>query len=89
MNLSCAQALFIRDGEGVMIMTNIQNKPEVTYGEVVYDGKNVAVLNRDNKDFYLLPNIQPDLCEAFLSADEVTIIGQREEQDIYAYSLKV
>ena len=89
MSLSCIKALFVKDVDGIMIMTDIEDKPDVTYGEIVYDGKNVAVLNRDNKDFYLLPNIQPNLREELLHADEVTIIEQREHKDIYAYSLKV
>ena len=89
MNLLETKALFIADDEGVLILTDIADKPDITFGEVVYDGKNVAVLNRDNQEYYVLENIQPELRESMLHASNVTVIERRGNDDLYAYSLRV
>lgn len=89
MNLFATKALFVADDEGVLILTDIADKPDITFGEVVYDGKNVAVLNRDNQEYYVLENIQPELRDEMLHASEVTVVERRGNDDLYAYSLRV
>ena len=89
MDLLKANALFVADEEGVMVITDIQNKPDVTYGEFLYDGKNTAFLNRNNEEFFVLQNIPPYLRENITYCPEIVIIEHRDEEDIYAYSIKV
>ena len=52
-------ANFLFDRDGVMIVTSIENAGIVIRGELIYDGKNTAVLNRNNKEFFGLKNIAP------------------------------
>ena len=49
-------ANFLFDRDGVMIVTSIENAGIVIRGELIYDGKNTAVLNRNNKEFFGLKN---------------------------------
>ena len=49
MELEYKNAIFAKDDEGVMILTDITDMPPIVRGEAVYDGKNTIVINRNNK----------------------------------------
>lgn len=87
-NLTDKNAVFLFDEEGVMIVTDIVKDNFVTMGELIYDGKNVAILNRNNKDFYKLKNIAPLIREKIKQAENVTII-EKENDNIYSYQVRV
>ena len=44
-------AVFVFDKKGVIILTDIIKSGNVLVGELIYDGKNVAILNRDDLGF--------------------------------------
>lgn len=81
-------ALFTFDEEGVMIITDIKFSAVVVRGELVYDGKNTIILNRNNKDYFALKNIPPHIRELLLKNKEATIVEQKDE-DIYSYLVQV
>ncbi len=89
MQLEYKNAIFAKDDEGVMILTDITNMPPIVRGEAVYDGKNVIVLNRNNQQYYALKNIPPYIRTALNKSDDVTIVEQKEKDDIYSYSVKI
>lgn len=77
MDIINKNAQFIFDDKGVIILTDIVSTDNVKVGELVYDGKNSAILNRNNKDYYLLQNIAPCFREKLKTADKVTIIEEK------------
>ena len=87
MAIENAHVLFVQDDEGIIAITDIADLPKVMVGELVYDGNNVAFLNRDNR-FFALQNIPPSLRESLLKANEITIVEQHQN-DIYAYAVSV
>ena len=87
MTIENAHVNFVQDDEGVMAITDIADLPKVKMAELVYDGKNVAFLNRDNR-FFALQNIPPYLRENIMKSAEITIIEQ-QQKDVYAYSVYV
>ena len=89
MEISSANAVFIKDDEGIIILTDITDKPEITYGEIIYDGKNIAFLNRDNTEFFALPNVPPYLRQDLLQAGEAVVVEHTSAEDVYCYSLKI
>jgi len=82
-------ALFTKDEEGVIIITDIDNSNAVIRGEVVYDGKNAVILNRNNKEYYALKNIPPFIRDVLLNSKTVTIVERKDENGIYSYSVNV
>lgn len=89
MKITVAKALYVADDEGIMVITDIDNKSDIVYGELIYDGGNVAILNRNNEDLFVLPNISPDLRQTVANASEIVIIEHRDAEDVYAYSVEV
>lgn len=89
MKVTVANALYVADDEGIMVITDIKNKPDIVYGELIYDGGNVAILNRNNDDLFVLPNISPDMRKTIADASEIVIVEHRDEEDVYAYSVEV
>lgn len=87
-NLVSKNASFIFDKEGVIILTDIEKTNLVATGELLYDGKNVAILNRNNQDFYLLKNIAPAVREKMKQGSYVTIV-ERDKDSIYSYRVEV
>ena len=82
------KALFLFDKKGVIIVTDIEKNGNIVMGELVYDGKNVAVLNRNNRDFFSLKNIAPLVREKIKNSEYVTVI-ENDEGDIYSYQVEV
>ena len=89
MELEHKEAIFARDDEGVIVLTDIANMPAIVRGEVVYDGRNAMVLNRNNSNYYVLKNIPPYIRETLKKSDDVTIIEKKDKEDIYSYSVKL
>ncbi|MBO7097081.1 MAG: hypothetical protein J6W11_00385 [Alphaproteobacteria bacterium] len=87
-NLTEKNATFLFDKEGIIIITDIKKTDFVVMGELIYDGKNVAILNRNNKNFYTLKHIAPFIREKLKHAKDVTIIEQ-DKDSIYSYKVSV
>ena len=81
-------AVFVFDKQGVIIITDIEKKGNIVIGELVYDGKNVAILNRNNREFFSLKNIAPIMREKVKQSKYVTVI-EKDNDDIYSYKVEV
>lgn len=81
-------ANFLFDSDGVMIVTSITNGGAVVRGELIYDGKNTVILNRNNKNFYAFKNIAPVIREKIKNSEYVTIIEQNNDE-MYSYDVIV
>lgn len=87
-NLTEKNATFLFDKEGIIIVTDIKKTDFVVMGELIYDGRNVAILNRNNKSFYTLKNIAPLFRAKLKQAKDVTIVEQ-DKNSIYSYKVAV
>ena len=87
-DLTEKNAVFLFDKEGVIVITDIEKGGNVTMGEFIYDGKNVAILNRNNKEFFTLKNIAPLVREKIKQSKFVTII-EKDKNNIYSYQVEV
>ncbi len=81
-------ANFLFDRDGVMIVTSIEDAGIIIRGELIYDGKNTVVLNRNNKEFFGFKNIAPIVREKLKNSDYVTIIEQNNKE-LYSYDVVV
>ncbi len=81
-------AVFLFDNEGVIILTDVEKNGNVVIAELFYDGKNVAILNRNNRDFFSFKNIAPLIREKIKHSKYVTII-EKNTDDIYSYKVEV
>ncbi len=81
-------ALFIGDEEGILVVVDIECDSKVTNAEIIYDGKNTVILNRDNKDYFALKNIPPSIREDIKSSEFVTVV-EKLKGDIYSYEVSV
>ena len=81
-------AMFLFDKQGVIIITDIEKDRNATLAEFFYDGKNVAILNRNNKEFFSFKNIAPLIRERIKESKYVTII-EKDKDDIYSYQVEV
>ncbi len=87
MELIEKNAIFTCDKEGIIILTDIEGGP-VKKGEVIYDGKNVVVLNRNGKEYYGLKNV-PLLVRKKFKDDDYATIFEKNGKDIRTYKLKI
>ena len=87
-NLIEKNAVFLFDEEGVIVVTDIEKDKEVVKGELIYDGNNIAILNRNNEEFYSLKGIAPLIREKIKKSKLVTII-EKDKDSIYSYQLEV
>ncbi|MBR6409180.1 MAG: hypothetical protein IKS23_02935 [Alphaproteobacteria bacterium] len=81
-------AVFLFDKEGVIVITDIKKNEDVVMGELLYDGKNVAILNRNDKEFFALKNIAPLIREKIKQSKFVTVI-EKDKDNIYSYQIAV
>ncbi len=81
-------ASFLFDDEGVIIATDIKKSEDIVTGELIYDSKNVAILNRNNREFFALKNIAPFIRNKLNQSKFVTII-EENNGDIYSYKVEV
>ncbi len=87
MEIQNAKAMFVEDDEGIIAITDLSDLPTVIVGEFVYDGNNVAFLNRDNH-FFAIQNIPPYLRKRIIESEEITVVEQRQKE-MYAYLVHV
>ena len=81
-------AVFMTDEEGVLVITDIKPDNEVKCAEFIYDGKNTAILNRNNECCYVFTNISPVVREKIKQGEYVTILEQ-DEHNKQAYETVV
>lgn len=81
-------AVFMFDKEGVIILTDIEKSGNIVVGELLYDGKNIAILNRNNKEFFSLKNIAPLIREKIKHSKSVTIV-EKDKDNVYSYQVEV
>ena len=86
MNVEYKDANFWADKEGILIFTDIEKKGDVSKAEVVYDGKNAVVLNRNDESFYVLKNIAPRIRKKIADAKSVVVV-ERDKDGIYSYEV--
>ena len=79
---------FFFDQEGVLIKVQLQSD-FVFRSILVYDGKNHAILGRNNKDFYLLSSIDPIIRKKLLNSKTVTIAENSGTEILQAYETKI
>ena len=79
---------FLFDEEGIIIKIQLHSD-YVFRGALFYDGRNQAVLGRNNKDFYLLKSIAPIIRQKILNAQTVTIMECIGDDVNQAYDVEV
>jgi len=87
-NLIEKECVFLFDKKGVIIITDIEKISDVIMAELIYDGKNVAILNRNNREFFVLKNIAPLIREKIKQSKFVTII-EKDKENMYSYQVEV
>lgn len=75
------------NGELGIAFQNVGEK--VTVGALVYDGRNCAILVRNNKKAFLFTNIITEIRTKLMNADEIMIIEQQGEEISNAYRVKI
>ena len=79
---------FLLSPKGVIV--KVQLKSDYVFrGAFFYDGRNQAILGRNNKDFYLLKSIPPVIRQKILSSPKITIIETTDEEINQAYNVDV
>lgn len=81
-------AEFYFDKIGVIIKIEL-NDEHVFRGELVYDGRNQIVFNRNNKKFFLLSQIAPIIRKRILKSEHVTIAEHFNDEIVQAYDICV
>ncbi len=79
---------FFFDKIGVIIKIEM-NADHVFRGEIVYDGRNQIILNRNDKQFYLLTKIAPIIRKKILKSKYVTIAEEFNDELTQAYDIAV
>lgn len=79
---------FLFDAQGVIVKVQLESD-YVFRGALFYDGRNQAVLGRNNKDFYLLKSIAPIIRQKIKNAKTVTIMECTENKVNQAYDVEV
>lgn len=81
-------AEFYFDKIGVIIKIEL-NDEHVFRGELVYDGRNQIIFNRNNKKFFLLSQIAPIIRKRILKSEHVTIAEHFNDEIVQAYDICV
>lgn len=87
-NITLLPAEFYFDKIGVIVKLNL-NEDYVFRGELVYDGRNQIIFNRNDKKFYLLAQIAPIVRKRILKSQYVTIAEHFNDEIIQAYDISV
>lgn len=88
MQIKTLPANFFFDKIGVIVKIEM-NADHVFRGELVYDGRNQIIFNRNDKQFYLLTKIAPVVRKRILKSKYVTIAEEFNEEIIQAYDITV
>ena len=81
-------ANFFFDKIGVIIKIEM-NADHVFRGEVVYDGRNQIIFNRNDKQFYLLSKIAPVIRKKIMKRKYVTVAEEFNDEITQAYDISV
>ncbi len=82
------QSDFFFDKQGVIVKIQLE-ADYVFRGALFYDGRNQAILGRNNKDFYLLKSIAPIIRQKIKNAKTVTIMECTADKVNQAYDVEV
>lgn len=88
MDIQVLPANFYFDKIGVIIKIEM-NGDHVFRGELLYDGRNQVILNRNDKQFYLLHKIAPVIRKRILSSQYITIAEEFNDEIVQAYDIAV
>lgn len=87
-NIQVIPAEFYFDKIGVIVKVEL-NEDYVFRGEIVYDGRNQVIFNRNDKKFYLLTHIAPMIRKKILKSQYVTIAEYFNDEIVQAYDISV
>lgn len=79
----------VLENEGELGIAFQNNGDRVTTGALVYDGRNCAILVRNNEKAFLFTNIITEIRSKLMDADEIMIIEQQDEEISNAYRVKI
>jgi hypothetical protein len=88
MDIKVLPAEFFFDKIGVIIKIEL-NADRVLRGELVYDGRNRVILNRNDQQFYLLSHIAPMIRKRIVKSRYVTIVESFNDEIMQAYDIAV
>ena len=81
-------AEFYFDKIGVIVKVEL-NEDHVFRGELVYDGRNQIIFNRNDKKFFLLTQLAPNIRKRILKSKYVTIAEYFNDEIMQAYDISV
>ncbi len=81
---------FLIDGDDIAIAIDI-DEGMITSAELSYDGRNCAVLVRNNKKAFLLTNIFPGIREKLNSLNDILVLERRgpNHEIMNAYTVEI
>jgi len=88
MKIQALPANFFFDKIGVIVKIEM-NAEHVFRGELVYDGRNQVIFNRNDKQFFLLSQIAPIIRKKILKSKYVTIAESFNDEITQAYDISV
>lgn len=88
MDIQTLPANFFFDKIGVIIKIEM-NSDHVFRGELIYDGRNQVIFNRNDKKFYLLSKIAPVVRRKLMKSQYVTIAEEFNDEIIQAYDISL
>lgn len=88
MKINTLPASFFFDKIGVIVKIEM-NADHVFRGELVYDGRNQIIFNRNDKMFYLLTKIAPIIRKRIMKSKYVTIAEEFNDEITQAYDISV
>lgn len=88
MDIKSLPADFYFDKIGVIVKIEM-NADHVFRGEIVYDGRNQIIFNRNDEKFYLLTQIAPVIRHKILQSEYVTVAETFDDEINQAYDIKV
>ena len=87
-NITPIPAEFYFDKIGVIVKVEL-NEDYVFRGEIVYDGRNQIIFNRNDKKFYLLTQIAPMIRRRLMKSQYVTVAEHFNDEIKQAYDISV
>lgn len=88
MKIKPLAASFFFDKIGVIVKIEM-NADYVFRGELVYDGRNQIIFNRNDEKFYLLTHIAPVIRRKIMKSKYVTVAEEFDEEINQAYDIAV
>ncbi|MBR2300056.1 MAG: hypothetical protein IJ870_05745 [Alphaproteobacteria bacterium] len=88
LKLQKLQSDFFFDKQGVIVKVQLE-ADYVFRGALFYDGRNQAILGRNNKDFYLFKSIAPIIRKKIKNAKTVTVMECTADKVNQAYDVEV